>query len=185
VAKLTKEKLAERTAEMVRLRKGGASYGQIASMFGVSEKCVQRTLKASGQMDKPASFYRLKPKKQKLALGVAQGLTPREAALEAGYSPATARSAGTDLVGPEEKRAVAEILLQEVPPALVAQRMREGVDATETRFIARGANAAIVEKTVPDFGERRQYVELWSKLTGALEAGLQGNVAPVQIILDI
>lgn len=184
MAKLTREKQAERAAEMVRLRKGGASYAQIASMFGVSEKCVQRTLKASGQMDKPATFYRLKPKKQKLALGLAQGLTPREAALEAGYSPATARSAGTDLVGPQENRAVAEILMERIPPSLVAQRALEGMSATETRFITRGANAAIAEKTVPDFGERRQYIELWAKLTGALDAAMNVQV-PVQIIFDL
>ncbi len=184
MAKLAKAEQAARTAEMVRLRKGGAIYKDIAGMFGVSVKCVQRSLAASGQMDKPATFYRLKPKKQKLVEGLAQGLTPREAALGAGYSPATARSAGTDLVGPQEKRALAEVMREALPAPVVAQKVVEGANATETRVISRGPNAPLVERTFVDFGERRQYLELWGKFTGALKEPL-GVTVPVQVILDL
>lgn len=185
MAKLTKEAQAERTLAMVGLRKGGASYRDIARMYGVSEKCVQRSLKASGQMEKPPAYYRLKPKQRKLVDGVAEGLTAREAALEAGYSPATARSAGTDLIGrqPEVKRALAEVMHAAASVELVAQRTREGIDAERTEFFA-CKGRVVSKRTVIDLGMRHRYIELWGKFTGALKDGMDVTV-PVQIILDL
>ncbi len=179
-----KKAKAARQAEIRRLYDAGVKYREIARMLGCSEKTVQRTVRGSGQDRLPASVRRLKPRQQKLITGVAQGLTARQAALEAGYTENTASNAKRDLLEkPALKAAFADLMRAQIPDELVIQRLREGIDATETKFFAHNGNVK-AERNVINYGERRAYLELRMRATGQLKEAVERET-PVQLVIDI
>lgn len=59
----------------------------------------------------------------------------------------------------------AELIRTTVPPELIAQRVREGLDATETKcFVHEGR--VIYSRALVNFRERRHYLELAARYGG-------------------
>jgi len=104
------------------------------------------------------------------------GASMRKAALAAGYPASMANNAGNKI---ENKPAIASELERfvnlvdaAVPDWLIAQRLREGVDATQTKF-ATYEGVITDAREVIDYGERRQHIELAAELKG--RAQKKGN----------
>ena len=106
---------------------------------------------------------RLTPRQRKLLKGIVEeGKSTHRAALDAGYSPNTAKDPG-DLLDTIGMREAMQRLL--APPEKIAQRINEGLDAMETKFFQfRGA----VQETreVVAWSERRMYADLAAELKG-------------------
>lgn len=84
----------------------------------------------------------------------------RLALLDAGYAPSTARCPAI-VETKAFKFAFANLIRHRIPAHIIAKRLAEGLDATETRFLV--VDKAIVEKQVVDFAERRAYLEIAAK----------------------
>jgi phage terminase small subunit len=126
-------------------------------------------------------------RQKKLIEGVTKGKSVHRAALDAGYSKRSAEHAGELLSATALREAFGRFI---APPEKIAQRINEGLDATEERVIIigrKGKEKVTVEETV-DFGERRQYAALAARLTG-LDPGVKiehgGQVAHRLILENI
>ena len=92
--------------------------------------------------------------------GIFAGKTKRQAALDAGYSRATADNARQKIESSPAVRVLFKEILERagITDAVLAQRIGQGLDAT---IVVRGEH-------VVDFGERRRMVELACRLLGYL-----------------
>ena len=79
-------------------------------------------------------WSRLNPRQRKYVEGVISGKTKFAAALETGYSRASAENAGHIIEGPDVRKAFEAICQQAISIELLASRVREGLDAMQTRF---------------------------------------------------
>ena len=105
---------------------------------------------------------RLSIRQSKLLEGVSQGITPMQAALDAGYSQRSAEHAGELLDTLSLREALGKLLAS---PEKIAQRINEGLDAKETKFFQH--EGRVVEtRDVTAWSERRMYVELAARLKG-------------------
>lgn len=64
------------------------------------------------------------------------GKSRRRAALDAGYSLSSANNPGHNIERGRVREVFAELIRSTVPPELIVRRIREGLDATETRVFA-------------------------------------------------
>lgn len=94
--------------------------------------------------------------------GLLDGKSMFQAAVDAGYSPVTAKQAGRDIM-PHCKSLLRQALHNEISITKLARKVREGLDAKTTKFFA---DKGIVtdERDVIDWAERRQYADLATKL---------------------
>lgn len=138
------------------------------------------------------------------------GQTDREAALNAGYSESMANHSTEKIkASPAVQDAFRRILQKAgVTDSLIAARLREGLDAKETKFfptLAEGkpivgpdglpvvtltgvAREQVTGEDVPsvdciDFSERRGYIELAMKLQGRIPRDQGDERAPIQIAI--
>jgi hypothetical protein len=111
------------------------------------------------------SFSSLPPKKQKYVEGLTEGKTKVQAALDAGYSDAMARSASHSIETPDVRVAFAELMRKHIPPEKIAQRIAEGMNAMETKFFQKDGEVK-TERNVIAWGERREATKLAAELGG-------------------
>jgi len=96
------------------------------------------------------------------------GMTKNDAATAAGFSPSMAANAAHRIETPEvrdEIQSLQKALLVEVPTQLLAQRLREGLDATTVK-IARKDGKFTDERTFPDYCVRLRYIEKITAMSG-------------------
>jgi hypothetical protein len=110
--------------------------------------------------------------------GKVAGLSDRRAALEAGYAESTAENTAQKILCRPRVREAFLVLLERACPSVeLVDRIRAGLDATRRLVAGRGV---VVE--VPDWTERRLYLELVLRLRGLIPragSGLTGGVALV------
>jgi phage terminase small subunit len=113
-----------------------------------------------------------------------KGKTDSRAARDAGYSPATAHRASIDVFGkPVVQAKFAEIMERAgITDELLAQRLREGLDAKETKFFA---HKGVVKgkRTVVANSERRLTAELVCKIKQHIPKDTEPPRAPIQVQL--
>jgi hypothetical protein len=110
----------------------------------------------------------LNPRKRRFLKGVLEGKSMRKSAIEAGYSQQMADTACRRIMPSVREQFQAE-LAKRIPLGKLTRRLAEGLDAHETKLFAHEGKV-IEERTVIDFGQRRFYIELTSKLMGLLNA---------------
>ena len=108
---------------------------------------------------------KLSPKQSRLVKGIAEGKSVRSAALDAGYSEASANHAGTLL----STEAMREVMQRRFSLDKICQRINEGMDAeeTETVIVGRKGKETVSFQSYPDYSERRQAAALAARLVGA------------------
>jgi len=110
--------------------------------------------------DKPLS-----QRKRKYIKGVAAGKTKRQAAIDAGYSEATAENAKAVIETPDVRAEFQRLIREAIPSGKIVQRLAEGVDAMETRFF-QNKGAVVETRDVIAWSERRAYLELATEYGG-------------------
>ena len=97
--------------------------------------------------------------------GVAAGKSRRQAALAAGYSQSSANNPGHNIERGRVREVFAELIRATVPPEMIVQRIREGLDAVEIKcFVHEGG--VIYSRPLVNFIERRHYAELAARYGG-------------------
>jgi phage terminase small subunit len=102
---------------------------------------------------------KLSLRRRKYVEGRARGKTKTQAALEAGYAKSVARNAKDRIETVDVHEAFARLIREGVPAEKLVQLLREGLDATETKFVAFRGRVRDVRRVV-DFSKRRAYLEL-------------------------
>ena len=106
----------------------------------------------------------LPARKQLYVSGVARGLTKKQAAMDAGYSWATARTPA-QIETPDIKEAFAKLIRRRIPAHKISQRIAEGLDATDTKFFA-DKGVVVDQREVIDWAQRRNYAQLAAEYGG-------------------
>lgn len=116
--------------------------------------------------------------------GLGNGLSRRQAAIDAGYSIHSANDASRAIEKPKVKQAFAKLMRQRIPAHKIAQRIAEGLDATETKFFAyEGRITDQAECT--DWASRKQYAELAAKYGGYHEDAKESSSTAVAVEVKI
>ena len=136
-------------------------------------------------------------KQARYVAGVLEGKSKARAAREAGYAASTAKNAKYTIERSQTVRDLLEDVLEKmgVSNELLARRIREGLDAMETKFFVRqwrptGAAseaetaAELIRRDVVAFAERRAMVELVIKLKGLEPAQKQEHQHSLEMILE-
>lgn len=179
---VSRQEIEARNAQILAMRVGGASQAQCAAAFGVTGRQVRRIEREAGHSKGLVSVRRLSPRRQKLLAGLIENKSGYKAAIEAGYAPGTAKNIRAEVLEkPAVKKALTDLLRDAVPDSLFARRVREGVDALETKFFAE-KGLVRSEREVIDFDERRRYLELVARLTGDLGAEVSG-LGAVEVVV--
>jgi hypothetical protein len=107
-------------------------------------------------------FTRLQPKQRKYLEGRAQGMNKEQAKRFAQYADSTSTAS---IESSSVKAAFARIVRRSIPAHKLAQRIAEGVDATETIIFQK--NGVVIEtRNVIAWGERRKYAQLAAEYGG-------------------
>jgi hypothetical protein len=102
-------------------------------------------------------------KKQRYLKNRIAGLNKKESALAAGYSESSAKQACQVVETVDVRKAFAEVMRKEISPKKIAKVVNEGLSAVETKFFA--SNGLVTDsRDVINYGERRQYADLASRL---------------------
>jgi phage terminase small subunit len=107
----------------------------------------------------------IKPRERKYLKGLVNGKSKKDAALDAGYSMSMAENAAAKIEKPNVQRAFQEMIRKHIPDEKIVQRLKEGLDAEETKFFQHEGNVQ-EERNVISWGERRNYLELAAKFGG-------------------
>ena len=125
----------------------------------------QRPSKSKKTPPQTSAKSKLTPRQMTFLQGIAELKSQERAALDAGYSSSTARHAHRILEGANVRVEFQKILLNWLDPAELAQRIAEGLDATETKFV-RYKGVVTDSRDVIDYRTRLRYVVLAAKYTG-------------------
>ncbi len=129
-------------------------------------KAAPKTIKEN-QTKKVAkgSKTELTPRQAKLLEGIAQLKSQRQAALAAGYSPATATHACRILEGANVRQEFQTLLRRSVDADKLGQRIAEGLDAMETKLVT--YEGQITDRVdLVNWDARLAYIEIAAKYTG-------------------
>jgi len=96
--------------------------------------------------------------------GILEGKSMQQAAIDAGYSPVTARQATRDIM-PRCREIFRQALHDRISVTKLADTIAAGLEAEATKFFA-DKGAVTDERNVIDWSERRQYSELAANLMG-------------------
>lgn len=102
---------------------------------------------------------KLNPRQRKYVELLADGETKMDAALRAGYAETTAENAKGAIETPSVQEAFAALIRMTIPAHLIAERLREGIDAQKTEF-AKFEGKITDQVDCVDFEQRRKYAEL-------------------------
>ncbi len=106
------------------------------------------------------------PRLQKFVLGIRDGKSMRQAALQAGYSEDTASNAYRQLM-PRTRALFGALLEDHIPLDEQARLLAEGMKAKETKFFAKDG-IVTDEREVIAWGARHAFMELAQKVHGHL-----------------
>lgn len=121
---------------------------------------------AKAQHRKPSdALVGLNLRQRKYVQGVVDGKTKKHAALEAGYSVSAAENAAAIIEGSDVCAAFEKLIRHNVDPKKIAQRLAEGLDATETKVFQHNGEVTLTCDVV-DYEQRRKYIALAAKLGG-------------------
>ena len=98
-------------------------------------------------------------RQKKFLIAKFNGKSTHAAALDAGYTPQTAKDAGNIIARPNVRAEFERLLEKYAPLEKVAKRVSEGLDAKETKFF-QSEGKVTATRTVIAWGERRRYAEL-------------------------
>jgi len=94
-----------------------------------------------------------------------KGKSKRNAALEAGYSEATARIAGQAIETPDVKAIMRDMIQARIGHEKIVDRLAEGLDAEKTEFFTKDGVVTDTRNTIA-WSERRAYLELAAEYGG-------------------
>lgn len=121
-------------------------------------------------------------KQRKFVKGKLEGKSDQAAALGANYSPMTARVAGNKIAKHPDVIAAFQRAMKKagITDELLATRMKEGIDAQETKFFQKDG-IVTDSRDVVAFGERRAMLELAARMKNLLPKEQAPNVEPLMI----
>ena len=110
-------------------------------------------------------FTKLTDKKRTYMQAVLSGKTKKEARDIAKYSESTRSS---QIESPRVKAAFAQLLRRHIPAHVLAKRVAEGVNATETKFFAHEGRV-VDQREVVAWGPRKAFAEIAAEWGGYVE----------------
>ncbi len=114
-----------------------------------------------------------------------KGASNTQAALTAGYSPATAVAAGRNILDNKNVRSEFQRLFdQVVPNEKLVQRIGEGLDAEHTEFAKSEGKITDQVNTIA-WSERRAYAELACKIKQVIPKDEAGEREPLQVVIKV
>lgn len=117
--------------------------------------------------------------------GKVAGKSDRRSALDAGYSPSTAANTKAKIMcRPRVKEAFFVLLARTCSEAHLVRRIAEGLDATK-QLVFRRDGHVVERREVPDWAERRLYLELVLRLKGLIPKGAPNIGARIELVSAI
>jgi hypothetical protein len=118
---------------------------------------------------KPGKTRKINLRQRKFLKGKIEGKSSAQAARDAGYAESTAMRADEQIASKPAVRGAFKKLMEAagITDELLARRLKEGIDAKETKFFQKDG-LVISKRTVVYHGERRSHLELALKLKGRL-----------------
>ena len=121
----------------------------------------------------------LDPRRQAYIQGILAGKTKKQAALDAGFSLSIAVRPQF-IENPDAKLAFQEIIRAAIPPELIAKRIREGLDAEETKLFAKDGIIQD-ERNLIAWSERRETAKLAATLASYFNNDAQAQQTTVNV----
>ena len=123
-------------------------------------------IRKSGRKRSESSLASLTNRQRNFLVGKLDGKSDRQAALDAGYAASVANNTKQKIMSrPEVRQAFQELLDESLPPEKLVRRIREGLDATQTKLVVRSGRRTEAH-VIPDYRVRFLYVVLTLKLKG-------------------
>ena len=119
----------------------------------------------AGKKKSEEILSKLKPRERKYLKARVGGKSKRAAALEAGYSVSMANAAGAKIEAGNVRDAFRALVRQEIPARHIVSRLKEGLDAMETKLFQKDG-IVTDSRDLVEFSERRNYLELAAKMGG-------------------
>lgn len=104
-------------------------------------------------------------RKLKYIKAVANGATKKAAALQVGYSESVAENAKSHIETPDVRAVFAELVREQIPAKKIVARIKEGLDAKETKFF-QFEGEVTDQRDVIAWTERRHYAALAAEFGG-------------------
>jgi hypothetical protein len=170
-----------------RMSRGGKRLGagrkpiavkSIAAKGAARTPAPQRSRKSKKVPPQTSAKSKLTPRQTTFLHGIAELKSQERAALDAGYSPSTARHAHRILEGANVSAEFQKILLKWVDPYKIGQRIAEGLDAVKTKFCQR-KGVVTDSRDLVDYCTRRRYIVLAVKYAGYYVEGQEEAVEQV------
>jgi len=128
--------------------------------MGKTERITRKNrTQKNADIENPAELRRIR-----FVDGILEGKSMQQAAIDAGYSPVTARQATRDIM-PRCREIFRQALHDKISVTKLADTIAAGLEAEATKFFA-DKGAVTDERNVIDWSERRQYSELAADLMG-------------------
>jgi hypothetical protein len=136
------------------------------------------------QVRKRSAFHRLTEKQARFVRAKVCGMSSAQAARHAGYAESIARKPAKITNSPAVRTALVELLEEAgVTDSMLAARIREGLDATDAKFVTTRAGKT-QRMDVVDFATRRSYLVMALKLKGLLPRRNTEHRATLEEILE-
>jgi hypothetical protein len=167
---------ADREAIEDALFRNKIPFRNVSKQYGLTVSTLFRHAKHTPSAKKPNTKQKvltsaeeltanLPAKKQTYVEGRLEGKSKRQAALDAGYSTSMADHAAQKIETPDVKEAFAALIRSTISADEVAQTLRAGLQATESKFFAE-KGVVQDQRDVVAWGERRLYAELIAEYGG-------------------
>ena len=125
----------------------------------LTEELMRRAIARASSEQPSKSRY------ERYVEGVMDGKTKKQSALDAGFTPSQATSASRSIEGPITHQLLCRVLASaEVSLELLAQKLREGLDATKPHVLSSGPGKAATIKHLADFETRLKYIQQACKI---------------------
>jgi hypothetical protein len=108
---------------------------------------------------------KLQPRQRQYVKNRVAGKSKKTAALEAGFSESMAENAAAKIETSDVREAFRKLVQQEIPASKIVARLKEGLDAMETKLFQKDGIITDARDLV-EYSERRNYLELAAKMGG-------------------
>lgn len=120
---------------------------------------------------------KLEPRKRKYVQGRVAGKSKFRAAIDAGFSPNTAISAGVKIESkPDVQAAFRELMRASIPERVLVLKMAEGLDAQKSTMSG---------DMVPDYKVRHDYLKTAAEWADYVPKEQMAITVPVQVNIDL
>ena len=145
------------------------AYHPARSIEGpITEELMRKAITRTSSAQPRQSRY------ERYVEGVLDGKTKKQAALDAGFTPNQAVSASRSIEGPITQQLLYKVLAKaEVSLERLAQKIREGLDATQPLLVSGGQGEAPTLKLLADFETRLKYIQHACKMLRLDEPDMQ------------